>query len=297
MKNALLIVTHIFISLCAQAQDTICKRDGVLLIGIVKEIDVSTINYVKEDQLDGPLRKVEITQVAEIRYKNGTREIFNPASTPLPDAASHPTTWEPGTINTSDQTVVIYRRGPDIRVRPGQRFPKSAGGRNAGFIPYLDAVIGYGLIGKQSLTNGFSSFNSTKFGARSAGTIGIRFGSLIYFGNKERNKFGLNFNWISAHLFITDLNSADFVVAPLNWGLASSFKVGERASIDANITAGGMVISTLSGNEIGVRYGADVKFRYKGLGFGLDLSRSQALFSNLDEWANIVGISVGMRFK
>lgn len=66
----LAIISNIF------SQDILYKKDGTEIKAKVIEITNSLIKYKKYDQLDGPIRNLEISELFMIIYQNGTRENF-----------------------------------------------------------------------------------------------------------------------------------------------------------------------------------------------------------------------------
>lgn len=120
MKFFVLFCFLFLISSLGIAQDTLLKKDGTVLVGIVKEIDDLYVTYVWVSQPNGPMRKAPLYEIANIHYKDGTLEEFNVETRPQGNSEA----WEPGTINNTGKIVVIARRGRDLRIHPGERFPE-----------------------------------------------------------------------------------------------------------------------------------------------------------------------------
>ena len=300
MKSMFLILGLLFVTSFSYAQDTIRKKDGTLYIGIVKEIDDSYLIYVREDQPDGPLRKIELSQVSMITYKDGTRERFTVSQTPSgsqnPTTSKQPEQWEPGTINNTGRVVIIKRRGPDIRVYPGDRFPSNTNDLPKGNL-YLNLLVGYAQTSRYEYTLDYYNYSNTlKYIREDQANMGVRFGALVYFGNGERHKFGLNIAFVGLNIMVND--GGDFpniVFAPVNPGFASSFNIGENSRLEANATMG-LAVSSLFQSSLGFRYGIDLKYRYRSLAFGLDFSRAQSEFDLPEEYANMVSLVIGWKF-
>lgn len=303
MKTTFIFLVGIFVSFGSQAQDTIRKTDGTFILGLVKEIDSETIVFTRFDQAEGPIRKIAISTVSEIIYKDGTKEIFTNTGTPGKEATvvknDKPSVGEPGTINTSNETIIIRRRGPDIRVRPGERIP---GGSfptdhlfNNGF--YLDAMIGYAMTSKSSdfIYDYTLSYYVPTYSQFSNVTFGVRFGSKFYFGTNEKYRLGLNVAWVHLTGMLNDSNRGDVLLAPVNFGLASAFKLGEHTGIEVNTTTG-LAISTIYSDGLGIKYGVDVKYRYDSFAVGIDLARTNTVFGKPLEFGNLIGVSVGLKF-
>ena len=75
-KEILTFLLFIIVTNC-YSQDTIFQKSGDEFQGKVIEVGVTEIKYRKIDSLDGPLYSILRTDVAMIRYENGTKDIFN----------------------------------------------------------------------------------------------------------------------------------------------------------------------------------------------------------------------------
>ncbi len=79
------IVISLFILFCmvgtkAFSQDIIVLMNGDEIKATVSEIDFEAIKYKKFENITGPIYLVKKSEVAEIKYANGTRDVFNRAS-------------------------------------------------------------------------------------------------------------------------------------------------------------------------------------------------------------------------
>lgn len=76
---------HYYISLSAGC-DTLVLRSGSVLLGKVEEIGQSEIKYKKCDNLNGPFISLAKSDVVQIKFMNGTREVItsdNPGVIPV----------------------------------------------------------------------------------------------------------------------------------------------------------------------------------------------------------------------
>lgn len=301
MKNLFIFAALTLASFSSYAQDTIRKTDGTVVLAHVKEIDAETIVYTRSDQADGPIRKISVSEVAEIIYKDGTKEIFTPigSSGKATTVVKHdePGIGEPGTINTSNKTIIIHRKGPDIRVQPGERIPGGSFPQDH-FLSnglYLDAMLGLAATSKKTGTiPNYYGPSTPSYTQYSNVTFGVRFGSKFYFGANEKYRFGLNVAWIHLTGMLNDSNRGDLLVAPVNFGLASVFVLNAHTAIEVNTTTG-LGISTLYADGVGIKYGGDIKFRYDAFAVGIDLSRTSTIFGKPAEYGNLIALSVGFK--
>ena len=64
------------VSMVGFAQDTLELRTGIKVLSKVIEVSVTEIKYKKVENLDGPTYTEDKDNVAAIKYKNGTSDIF-----------------------------------------------------------------------------------------------------------------------------------------------------------------------------------------------------------------------------
>ena len=105
--RTLIILFLLILTFSVHAQDVITLRNGDEIKSKVTEITPSEIKYKQWDNLEGPTRVIEKTQVFFINYENGTREIFGtvnaqkteaPAPATPTTAAAAPTTVPTATV-------------------------------------------------------------------------------------------------------------------------------------------------------------------------------------------------------
>ena len=77
MKKQILTFLFFTIFTNCYSQDVIIQKSGNEFQGKVIEVGVTEIKYRKIDNPDGPLYSIMRTDVAMIRYENGTKDIFN----------------------------------------------------------------------------------------------------------------------------------------------------------------------------------------------------------------------------
>lgn len=264
-------------------------KDGTEVNGKVKEITEEFIVFTKQNQVDGPIRKVSIENLSHIIYADGSKEIFS-IEKPKEVAVN-----APGTINNTGKTVTIRRRGPDLRVHPGERFPGGDWKQdylfNNGF--YLDLFMGYAYSNEYQ--NSYSSLYPSGNANYDNAVFGVRFGSKFYLGSKEKYRLGLNVAWANLNILVKDGYDPDLVFAPANFGLASAFRINEKSGVELN-TSAGLVFSTVMKNGTGIKYGLDFKYRYENFAFGIDLSRAQSGFIQVGEEINSASLIVGVKF-
>jgi hypothetical protein len=76
-KTVLFIALIFVCSNFSYSQDMITKKTGEDITAKVLEVTTSEIKYKKFDNLDGPTFSILKSEVLIIRYKNGTKDVFN----------------------------------------------------------------------------------------------------------------------------------------------------------------------------------------------------------------------------
>src|SRR4051812_43675044 len=92
----LLFITIIF-HFSAFSQDTLVKKSGEEISVKVLKITPSEVEYKRFDNLDGPLIVVLKSELAAIRYANGTREEFLDTDKPSIGVVTNPD-YVPSTV-------------------------------------------------------------------------------------------------------------------------------------------------------------------------------------------------------
>lgn len=142
------------------------------------------------------------------------------------------------------------------------------------------------------------------------GSINFRLGTKWYFGNGYRYRPGLQMTWFrlgfsAANLLGTTYQQPIFMVDlyPVNIGHASILSFNDVLGLEINVNTGlGMefpIASTIY-PMIGIHVNPELKFRYKALAVGLDISifNGTQMTSNNSLWyaKNIYSLSIGGKF-
>lgn len=91
LKRILCLILLITVSHSIIAQDVLTLKDGREVKSKVTEVTDKYIKYKKADNIDGPTYTVEKTEIAKIKYANGSEEIVeSPAATTNTDNSSEP---------------------------------------------------------------------------------------------------------------------------------------------------------------------------------------------------------------
>ena len=79
-KSLLFIIISIM-SITSYAQDLITKRDGSEIQAKVLEVTPTEVKFKRFDNQGGPLFTLPKTEIFMIKYENGTKDVFDQAST------------------------------------------------------------------------------------------------------------------------------------------------------------------------------------------------------------------------
>lgn len=77
MKIFVTIILFISAAFFVKAQDIIILKNGDEISSKITEVNVSDIKYKKVDNLEGPTYSVLKSDIFMIKYKNGSKDIFN----------------------------------------------------------------------------------------------------------------------------------------------------------------------------------------------------------------------------
>lgn len=77
MKQLFAFLVMLFSASFVNAQDIITLRTGETINGKVAEVGTTEIRYYKADNADGPVYVANKSEVVQIVYANGTKDVFN----------------------------------------------------------------------------------------------------------------------------------------------------------------------------------------------------------------------------
>lgn len=77
MKNLFILIFISYIPALSFSQDTITKRNGVIIPAKVLEISSTDVKYKNFDNQNGPTYSIFKSEVLMIHYENGNKEVFN----------------------------------------------------------------------------------------------------------------------------------------------------------------------------------------------------------------------------
>ena len=298
MKKTLLLLTILASSFAIKAQDTIRKKNEQIILAKVLEIGDDYILYKRHEQINGPDRRLSLVQVKEVVYSNGVIEKFNITELPT---SNNGMSFTPGAINNTGTTVIIPRRGPDIKVRPGERFPqvnltneqknRDHMGRTG---VYFEGMIGYAQMSREMESYSYYGYyGGLEQQINSDATIGFRFGTKFFFGDEDlKLKFGLNAAWVQLNVTASYQRVA---FSPASLGLASIYRFNKNTAIELNTTTG-FTLSNIYRSRVGYKYGADMKLRYKAFAIGVDATRVMPWNNSSIEYSNFYTLNIGFKF-
>ncbi len=86
-KTVFIFLIFWLISINGFSQDVIIKTDSVKIEAKVLEVGLHTVKYKKFSNQDGPVYVIGKSDILEIKYKNGERDVFNemPLASAAPD--------------------------------------------------------------------------------------------------------------------------------------------------------------------------------------------------------------------
>lgn len=301
-----LIILFTLISFQMHAQDVIMKKDGNKIDAKVIEITSSTIKYRNWDQPDGPVRNIEISQVKEIIYDNGTWETFDEPREEDKTETKEEAPMRPTSKESSKNQDPLFKNGI-----------------------FIDGVIGVGIRNYSEYVytpnidpnTGFDNGGTSQYVRNSQmhAMLSVRLGSKWYFGQREMWKPGLQTTWFRFGTYIggesfDDGPAIGILAGPktfsvCNVGFANIFKLSESIGVEANLT-GGYNLELYPYDGImthGISTTFEAKFRFNKLSIGLDymhifgLNQENLVLVNPSNGFrpagfDCIGISIGGKF-
>ncbi|MBX9853416.1 MAG: hypothetical protein K2X86_16845 [Cytophagaceae bacterium] len=88
MKQLFAFLVMLFSASLLYAQDVITLRSGETINGKVAEVGTTEIRYYKADNIDGPVYVATKSDVVQIIYANGTKDVFNSQTSANQNAAN-----------------------------------------------------------------------------------------------------------------------------------------------------------------------------------------------------------------
>lgn len=290
MKILLLISFSLLCTISVFSQDVIFTKSGDKIEAKIIEITTTTIKYKKFDQQDGPIRNIEKSEVKEIIYEDGQWDKFDEKEPKVEDK------------KVEEKKEVYRERDSEDHIL------------NKGF--FLDGMICYNLsteiqesyfevydeFGNYLYTNTYlSTQNNNYFG------LNVRLGSKWYFGSSDVWRPGIQATWARIGVFVPEdldfsLTSPKFTLSLLNVGFANAIKFNESNGMEMNANVGfsmnGIPLPTATNSnlQIGVIFGADVKYRYNALAVGFDFSRINLEAPNgRSSKMNVMAVTIGFK--
>ena len=108
MKQLFAILVMLLSASILYAQDIITMRSGETINSKVVEVGTAEIRYYKSDNIDGPVYVTNKSDVVQIAYANGTKDVFNTqASTPNTQPDVYPRSYRRGISRPYVYPIII----------------------------------------------------------------------------------------------------------------------------------------------------------------------------------------------
>lgn len=163
---------------------------------------------------------------------------------------------------------------------------------------FLDGLI-QGVSIKILSSSPFVGDNLQGFG------LGFRLGSKWYFGEGATYRPGIGATWGRMNLMLGRSSTSSrlipyFAIAPANVGFINAFSFGGELGLEANLNFGFNAIIDVpyDGFAIGYLINPTIKFRYRALSVGLDLTFMMGDYIGSDRQASniLFGLTIGGKF-
>jgi hypothetical protein len=117
IQKIIVFVTLILLANSGFTQDIIILKTGDEIQSKVEEVGTNIIKYHKFENLTGPIYSIEKAQVFMIKYKNGTKDVFNTESTPAAQQAITPQTTSPTQPTVQGVEELRYKKGGAVAIK------------------------------------------------------------------------------------------------------------------------------------------------------------------------------------
>lgn len=140
----------------AWSQDIIIKRTGDDIEAKVTEVGQSEIKYRKFDNQEGPVYSIPVSEVAAIRYENGTNDVFTQRTPYYQGHGGYAGNAVPDVMpGMKYKEYKHFYKASDYEPQPGDKYSPALGGVLSWIIPGLGQMVN-GEVGR-----GFKYFGST----------------------------------------------------------------------------------------------------------------------------------------
>lgn len=151
----------------------------------------------------------------------------------------------------------------------------------------------------------YTATSATSFVTQTV-SLSTRMGNKWYFGNMERYRPGLTMTWFRPKVMIGDDGTGDPLIvlglSAVNVGLTNTISFNEVMGLEVNLNFGGVLYVDVTSDETFPAFliNPNVKFRYKQIAVGLDVSYSvgQLLEYSIPIVGRsvLVGLTIGRKF-
>lgn len=160
-RSFLLTMTTIALSCSLHAQDKIFRRDGETIDAKIKTVGTKTITYSRFDNQSGPEYTVLKTEVASIKYQNGSEDVFEQAVR----RGTHRHSKEPNADVAEQTPGTKIKYGPNLLALAPIQFTENGLGFSLSYERILDkaGIIAFSMpvVATFNLNNGTYYNNTT----------------------------------------------------------------------------------------------------------------------------------------
>lgn len=277
MKKTLLTFVLLLAGTALFAQDRIVKRNADEIEALVLKVGEREIEYRRADNPDGPIYVIPTDEVFFIRYRNGTKDIFEPQPSPQEEAAPSAANDRPQHFRLEPKPLDGDTPTPHLTI--GYRRPHYAGELSAAF------GLGVGLVSQYLPTNRIyiETIHGIRFNPWLSAGLGLGF---AYFYN------------LSYSVYLTENLGAEYDglgMLPFFLDLKGFYPVHRKADLYLALDLGAAtaVSGGISGTEFYAAVGPGIRF---GSAKGSPRGDFGIRFQHMGEGTNAILFRVGVNF-
>ncbi len=161
-KTFFIFVIVLIISTNGFSQDIITKYDSVKIEAKVIEIGLNSVKYKKFSNQDGPTYVISKSDIHDILYKNGERDIFNeePKVYAAPGFKENKTLLK--SLASKGKTVYIDTENKNAAIHAWRTLKNLGYWKITDNVNYADFVLFFKIEYNWDLTNGYAEFINPK---------------------------------------------------------------------------------------------------------------------------------------
>lgn len=241
MKKHYLLILTMLLAVTAQAQDTIVLRNGDIKSVKVTEVSKYQVKYVLWDYQDGPVYVQENSDIFMVKYKNGTKELYDQYNNEQQQQQSN---------NQSTEYYGHLKRDGTRLYLDGLRIDASRAREVLGTERY------------QTFVSGNKQFGGGAFCVILGVVSGLGGGMILFSGNESMLLPGCAILALSGILLPVGIVNTSVGKGRMNWAVNDYNQRGRELSQNLSLSVSPSIVCTHTTTGVGYGLGAGVQLHF-----------------------------------